>query len=76
MTDGALPDNIVRYQQLVAVYEALDKQIDVLLASYKGRLDKMEGADKQNYRDMFRQRDEVLNEMRVLEQDLFDGDES
>lgn len=76
MTDSALPDNIIRYQQLVAEYEALDREIDALLASYKGGLDKMDGADKQHYREMFRQRDELLNEMRVLEQELFDGDGS
>lgn len=76
MTDEALPEDIVRYQQLVLAYETLDTQIDALLASHQGKLDKMEGADKQRYREMSRQRDELLNEMRVLEQSLFDGDDA
>lgn len=75
MSEGALPENVARYQQVVADYEALDREIDALLASYRGRLDQMEGEDKQRYRQMSRRRDELLNEMRVLEQDLFDGDE-
>ena len=74
MTEGELQEEFSRYQIVVAAYEALDAQIDALLASYKGRLDKMEGEDKQHYREMFRKRDEFLNEMRMLEQDLFDGD--
>ena len=74
MTDDGLSDEFLRYQALVAAYEALDEQIDSFLASYKGNLDKLDGEDKQHYREMSRQRDELLNEMRLLEQDLFDGD--
>ncbi len=74
MTDGDLSNEVLRYQALVAAYEALDEEIDAFLASYKGNLDKLEGDDKQHYREMSRQRDELLNEMRMLEQELFDGD--
>jgi len=76
MTDGGLSEEFLRYRVLVEDYEALDAKIDALLASYKGSLDKMVGADKQHYREMSHQRDEMLNEMRILEQSLFDGDDA
>ncbi|MBK8134383.1 MAG: FAD-binding oxidoreductase [Chloroflexi bacterium] len=65
-----------RYQELVRDYEALDQRIDDLLASYGGNVDQMSGQDKQHYRELFRQRDELLNDMRFLEQTLIDPDES
>lgn len=71
-----LRDALARYQALVHDYEALDETIDALLASYGGNVDKMEGADKQHYREMFRQRDELLNEMRILEATVINPDDS
>ena len=51
-----------RYQSLVRAYEALDERIDGLLASYGGNVDQMSAQDKQRYREMFRQRDELLKD--------------
>lgn len=65
-----------RYQSLVRAYEALDERIDGLLASYGGNVDQMSAQDKQRYREMFRQRDELLNDMRMLEQTLINPDDS
>lgn len=59
-----------RYQALVAEYEALDERIDELLDSYGGNVDQMTGRDKDHYREMFRKRDELLNDMRVMEHTL------
>lgn len=64
-----------RYQSLVRDYEALDERIDGLLASYGGNVDQMSAQDKQHYREMFRQRDEFLNDMRMLEQTLINPDD-
>lgn len=75
MTDHDLSDELARYQRLVAEYEALDREIDAFLATRNGGLDKMEGEDKRRYREMSRQRDELINERRALEQVLFDGEE-
>jgi hypothetical protein len=66
---------IVYYQQVVHSYEALDERIDALLASYGGNVDQMSDTDKQHYREMARQRDELQNELRILEHDLLDADE-
>jgi hypothetical protein len=69
-----MPDDLrvelARYQALVLEYEALDERIDELLDTYGGNVDQMVGADKQRYREMFRQRDELLNDMRMMEQSL------
>lgn len=75
MTDHDLSDELARYQRLVAEYEALDREIDAFLAARNGGLDKMEGEEKRRYREMSRQRDELINERRALEQILFDGEE-
>jgi uncharacterized protein YdcH (DUF465 family) len=75
MSDGAMKDEVMRYQQLVAEYEALDSQIDAWLASNRDGLDKMSVQDKAHYRELARRRDEVLNEMRALEQELLGDDE-
>ncbi|GIK29148.1 MAG: hypothetical protein J5J04_05385 [Anaerolineae bacterium] len=75
-----LPDDLKRdidlYQQLVQTYEALDAEIDDLLASYGGAVDQMNGSDKAKYRALFRRRDEALNEMRVMELDLIDSEDN
>jgi hypothetical protein len=72
MTDMSddLRADLSRYQALVLQYEALDERIDALLDAYGGNVDQMDGEDKRHYREMFRQRDELLNDMRVLEQSL------
>lgn len=72
MTDMSddLHADLSRYQALVLEYEALDERIDALLDAYGGNVDQMVGEDKQRYREMFRQRDELLNDMRVLEHSL------
>jgi hypothetical protein len=58
------------YRKLVLVYEALDQEIDELIMSYGGVPEKMSPADLQRYRNLARRRDEVQNEMRVMEQQL------
>lgn len=75
-----LPDDLKRdidhYQRLVHQYEALDAEIDALLASYGGAVDQMNDSDKTRYRALFRRRDETLNEMRVMELDLIDSEDN
>lgn len=69
-SSGDLRDELARYQALVQQYESLDERIDSLLDTYSGSVDQMTPDDKQRYREMFRQRDELLNDMRVLEHTL------
>lgn len=66
--------HVQRYQQIVLQYEALDEQIDALIMEYGGGSENMPPDAYARYRDLARQRDELFNEMRELEQ-LLDIDE-
>ena len=59
-----------RYRQLVEAYEALDATIDELVTTARGHPEDMSAADLRQYRELARQRSELLNEMRQLEQEL------
>ena len=63
------------YRQLVLEYEALDEQIDALLASHNGATENMSDEDFESYRNLAHRRDYVYNQMKALEQ-LVLGDES
>ena len=58
------------YRKLVLQYEALDQQIDTLIMKNDGATENMSPEDFSSYRALARQRDEILNEMRVLEHQL------
>ena len=58
------------YRKLVLLYEALDAEIDKLIMTHGGRSEDMPEADLAHYRELARQRDEVQNEMREMEQRL------
>ena len=58
---------VEEYRQLVLRYEALDEEIDSYLNAQGGKLDEMTEADLDHYRQMARQRDDLLNDMRALE---------
>ena len=61
---------VQRYRKLVEAYEALDHQIDELVTASRGRADQMSAADLRTYRQLARKRSELLNDMRLLEQQL------
>lgn len=68
---------VQRYQKLVEAYEALDRQIDELVSASRGRTDEMSAADLRTYRQLARKRSELLNDMRLLEQQLnLSGDDA
>ncbi|MDZ4764618.1 MAG: hypothetical protein SGI73_08700 [Chloroflexota bacterium] len=72
-----LSNQVQTYRQLVLRYEALDEEIDALIMAHGGTSEKMPAADLRRYRDLARQRDELLNEMRLMEhQLLLDEDEN
>jgi hypothetical protein len=66
---------VQEYRKLVLLYEALDKQIDDLIMANGGLAENMSALDLARYRKLARQRDEVQNDMRALEQDLQMGEE-
>jgi len=62
------------YRQTVEEYERLDKEIDALIMKYDGASKNMPDDVLANYREMARRRGELRNEMRFLEQQLFEED--
>ncbi|MGJ3238205.1 MAG: hypothetical protein ACFE0Q_05815 [Anaerolineae bacterium] len=62
---------ITRYNELVQAYEALDEQIDALLHAHHGHSENMSDASRTQYRELARQRDDLFNQMRTMEQTLF-----
>ncbi len=68
MTESELLQNISTYQSLVLRYEAVHSTINALMHQHGGGTEHMSEADISQYRALARERDEVLNEMRFLEQ--------
>lgn len=68
-------DRVQRYQKYVLEYEALDEEIDGLIARHQGATERMSDEDFERYRELAYRRDYVYNEMKTLEvQILLDED--
>lgn len=65
-----LAELMARYQQLVARYQTLDRQIDALLMANGGHSEKLSVQAMAQYRAWAQERDDIFSEMRALEQDL------
>lgn len=61
---------VARYRQVVEAYEALDARIDDLIMAKGGKSEDMSSEDRRLYQHWARQRNEMLNEMRLLERQL------
>ena len=62
---------VTKYNELVKQYHALDEQIDKLLHDHQGHSENMSDESMQQYRSLARERDDVFNAMRAMEQVLF-----
>lgn len=67
---------VKHYREKVALYESLRIEINSLLTDHNGATENMHADDLARYRDLARQRDEALNDMRWFEQQLLDENES
>jgi hypothetical protein len=67
-------DRLQEYDELVEQYHALDEKIDALLTQYNGYTKNMPPEAIQQYRELARRRDDIFNEMRVMERTLFSED--
>jgi len=69
---------VARYRQVVEAYEALDSKIDDLIMAKGGKSEDMSSEDRRLYQQWARRRNEMLNEMRLLERqlDLMEDDAS
>lgn len=63
---------VERYQATVLRYESLHRQINALIQQFDGDSEKMSAEARIQYQDLARQRDEAMNELRWLEQELLD----
>jgi hypothetical protein len=71
MSDGRNAVHEVQaYRKLVLVYEALDAEIDKLIMDHGGHSEDMPPAALVRYRELAHRRDELQNEMRLMEQTL------
>lgn len=64
------------YQQLVLEYEALDEQIDALIAQHHGSTEFMPDEAYQRYRELAIHRDYIYNQVKRLEREIFPDDEA
>lgn len=69
-----LRQQVEDYRKAVLQYEALDEQIDALLASHGGDAEAMSMDELKQYRGLARLRDDLFNEIRMLEQTLLHDD--
>ena len=67
---------VQEYQRLVLEYEALDEEIDVLIAQHHGATEHMPDEAYQRYRELANHRDYVYNQMKRLEREIFPDDET
>lgn len=65
-----LRQQVEDYRRIVLQYEALDEEIDALLASHGGDAEAMSMEELERYRALARQRDDLFNDIRMLEQTL------
>ncbi len=67
---------VQQYQKLVLEYEALDEEIDALLARNRGVTEQMSDDDYERYRELAHHRDFVYNQMKELESQILLDDET
>lgn len=72
--DDDMLQKVEDYRRLVLLYEKLHAEINALISRYGGSSENMPPDELAHYRDLARNRDETLNDMRWLEQQLLDED--
>jgi hypothetical protein len=75
-TDPGDLDRVKEYEKLVLEYEALDEQIDGLLARNSGATENMSDEDYEQYRELANHRDYIYNQMKALERQILSDDEA
>jgi site-specific DNA-adenine methylase len=75
MTNDDLHDLMAQYNTIVEQYQELHRRINELLDKY-GRTEAMSEEEIAQYREYAQQRDDVFNQMRNLELQLFSDNQS
>jgi len=84
VTDKAQPsdpnpddmERIEQYRRLVLEYEALDEEIDALLAQHRGATENMSDEDFDRYRELAHRRDALYNQMKAVASQIRLDDET
>ncbi len=63
---------VERYRAAVLRYEQLHREVNALLQRHNGDSENLSDEARTQYRELARQRDDAMNEMRILEQTLMD----
>jgi hypothetical protein len=69
-------ERVQEYQKLVLEYEALDAEIDGLLADHNGATEQMTDEDFERYRELAHRRDYIYNQMKAIERQILLDDDS
>lgn len=73
MSQKESPEALVQQlKKITLAYEALDEQIDTLLAKYGGQSENMPQSAYDKYRTLATKRADLYNQMKALERQLFD----
>jgi hypothetical protein len=67
---------VQNYRKIVLQYEAVDAEIDTLIMTHGGASENLSDEERARYRQLANRRDELLNEMRLMERQLLGEDES
>lgn len=70
--NGDLLQQVQHYRDVVLQYEAVDDEIDSLLMAHGGKSDQLPPSEMARYRKLAQKRDDLFNEMRLLERVLLD----
>lgn len=66
---------VQEYRKIVLMYEAVDAEIDRLIMAHNGSSENLSAADRERYIHLAHQRDELFNEMHLLERRLLSEDD-
>ncbi len=72
--DQDMLHKVQAYRKVVLLYEGLHAEINKLIMAHGGGTENMSSDDLKRYRELAHKRDELMNEMRYLEQQLLDED--
>ena len=72
--DPSMLAKVQNYRKIVLIYEGFNREIDELLTANAGGTEHMTANDLARYHEMARKRDELFNEMRIIEHQLLNKD--
>lgn len=75
MSDNNDLNSLHLYRNLVLDYEAVNREINALFHVHQGGTETMTEQEFAHYRELAKRRDELFNEIKVMEQQLLDEED-